>query len=144
MFWWIALIVAVAAVVFFMRQHSGAGRQQALPKEPREPRRVGSTRVVADKAPKDAFQGCMVMPQKDSCQAIQRLRGRTLPADRVIEIPVNGCDRTACMCQLHRVVGRRRNIRRSQADRRIDVRFGTDRRSGRDRRKGDNTWGIGT
>ena len=141
MVWVIALVLVVAAVFVGLR----------LRRKPRtvQPALSASTTSAAPRAvvrPKpetangDGFRGCLVMPQKDGCEAVQRLRGQTFPIERVIVVPVVGCDRNACECHLHRVVGRRRVARRSQADRRTDVRFTEDRRSGRDRRKGVDVW----
>ncbi len=140
---WVIALVLVAVAVF-------VGLRLRLRQKPRTVQAVsGSTinaapRAVARPKPEtangDSFRGCLIMPQKDGCEAVQRLRGQTFPIERVIVVPVEGCDRDACECHLHRVVGRRRVARRTQADRRADVRFIEDRRSGRDRRKGVDAW----
>jgi len=82
----------------------------------------------------------MLFPQKDACEAIMKLRGRTFPESRIPSLPVPGCGREKCGCQIHEVVGRRRGPRRIKSDRRNDVRFTEDRRSGKDRREGVDTW----
>ena len=139
---WIALTVVVVALVVGLRMRSRSRRRRVapVPTPAIESARGTASRAKPAASALDAFQGCMVMPQKDCCEAIQRLRGQTFPVDRVITLPVAGCDRASCECQLHRVVGRRRGPRRVQTDRRSDVRFKEDRRSGRDRRKGVDVW----
>ncbi len=84
----------------------------------------------------DKFRGGMVFPQPDACEAACALRGKTFPEGRVPRIPVPGCDREKCGCQVHTVVGRRRGPRRVQGDRRDDIRLDEDRRTGKDRRDG--------
>jgi hypothetical protein len=71
------------------------------------------------------------------------MRGKTLPAGFVQQIPVPGCDRSACECALTELRGRRKAARRTKADRRDNVRFSEERRTGRDRRKGVDSWSRG-
>jgi hypothetical protein len=97
-------------------------------------------RVKAPSEAIDKFRGGALFPQKDPCEAILKLRGKTFPEGRIPRIPVPGCDRGECACQVHEIVGRRRGPRRISTDRRGDVRFKEDRRSGRDRREGVETW----
>ena len=88
----------------------------------------------------DKFRGAALFPQKGACEAVMKLRGKTFPEGRVPKIPVPGCDREKCDCQVHEIVGRRRGPRRISSDRRSDVRFKEDRRGGKDRREGADTW----
>ena len=83
----------------------------------------------------DKFRGGMIFPQPDPCEAVCQLRGKTFPEGRIPALPIPGCDRGPCACQVHQVVGRRRGPRRVQGDRREDVRLDDDRRSGGDRRE---------
>lgn len=85
----------------------------------------------------DKFRGGMLFPQPSPCDAVVLLRGKTFPEGRIPSIPVPGCDRETCQCQVHTVVGRRRSPRRVRIDRREDVRMSDDRRSGDDRRHED-------
>lgn len=138
---WVIALVLVAFAVFVglrLRQKPRAVQPVSGSTTNRVPR--AAERPKPEAGNDDSFRGCLVMLQKDGCEAVQRLRGQTLPIERVIVVPVEGCDRDACECHLHRVVGRRRLARRTQADRRADVRFTEDRRSGRDRRRGVDAW----
>jgi len=140
---WILLAVFVAAVVLMLRSRSAASAR-------RTPVRAGSRGAgrapnapARAKAPSEAidnYRGTMLFPQKDCCEAAQKLRGQTFAAQRVPTLPVPGCDRESCNCTLHQVVGRRRGPRRLTADRRGDVRFTEDRRQGKDRRAGVDVW----
>ncbi len=85
----------------------------------------------------DKFRGGMLFPQPSPCDAAVLLLGKTFPEGRIPSIPVPGCDRETCQCQVHTVVGRRRSSRRIHIDRREDVRMSEDRRSGEDRRSQD-------
>ncbi len=141
MTWGVILILLFAGIYVGLRLHHGSRKTRRTTRRVRvEDGRRHPVRSAPAATTKDGFQGNLVMPQRDSCEAVQRLRGRTFPADRVIELPVNGCDRTSCGCHLHRIMGRRLSLRRAQSDRRTDVRFDLDRRTGRDRRKGADTW----
>jgi hypothetical protein len=82
----------------------------------------------------DKFRGGMLFPQPDACEAVCLLRGKTFLDGKIPSVPVPGCDRARCDCQVHTVVGRRRGPRRVQSDRREDIRLEDDRRSGEDRR----------
>lgn len=99
-----------------------------------------SRRVKPPSEGVDKFRGATLFPQKGACEAILKLRGRTFPDGRIPKVPVPGCDRERCECQVHEVVGRRRGPRRVAVDRRGDVRFSEDRRTGKDRREGADTW----
>jgi hypothetical protein len=88
----------------------------------------------------DRFRGSTLFPQPGACAAAQNLRGKTFEGAEVLKVPVPGCDRSRCECQIHAVVGRRRGPRRVSQDRRTDVRFSSERRSGSDRREGTETW----
>ena len=143
MIWWILLAVLVAGVVFALR-----GRSSAAPRK--LPARTGAraagpapNATGRSKPPSEAiddYRGAMLFPQKDCCEAILKLRGRTFPRNSAPTIPVPGCDRESCNCQLHQVTGRRRGPRRLVPDRRDDVRFTEDRRTGKDRRSGVDVW----
>lgn len=153
MIWWIiAALVAVGVVVVFQLRSRTAGNRERRPPprgvdtlrgglrrdEPARPASTGRPNALAGSL--DGFQGSMVMPQQDCCEAVLQMRGQLFPPDRTITVPVKGCDRPRCKCQIHRVAGRRRAARRSQPDRRGDVRFTEDRRSGRDRRRHTEVW----
>lgn len=140
------LAIAVAVLGFFLvkgRAKSGPD-VPAAPKAP-ESSRPGSPAQRASPAPQpsqeadfvDKFRGGMLFPQPSPCEAVVLLRGKTFPEGRIPPIPVPGCDRETCQCQVHTVVGRRRSPRRVRIDRREDVRVSDDRRSGDDRRDAD-------
>jgi hypothetical protein len=143
------LIIAVLAVALGVLVYLKTRK----PPEPKNPVRKSGSRGsgvatapvpgVRVKPPSEAidkFRGGALFPQKDACEAIMKLRGKTFPEGRIPRIPVPGCDREHCDCQVHEVVGRRRGPRRINSDRRGDVRFKEDRRSGKDRREGVETW----
>ena len=143
------LAIAAALLGLFLikgRDKSGPGTA-AAPKAP-ESSRPGSPASRTPSAPPvpqpaqdaefiDKFRGGMVFPQPSPCDAVVLLRGKTFPEERIPSIPVPGCDRETCQCQVHTVVGRRRSPRRVRIDRREDVRVSDDRRSGDDRRDVD-------
>lgn len=143
MIWWILLAVLVAGAVFALRGRASVASR-------RLPARTGARAAGAalkatgrSKPPSEAiddYRGAMLFPQKDCCEAILKLRGRTFPRNTAPTIPVPGCDRESCGCQLHQVTGRRRGPRRLVPDRRDDVRFTEDRRTGKDRRSGVDIW----
>lgn len=154
MIWWIIAALAAAGVgaVFQLRSRTAGNRaHRPSPRSVDSPRAASRRDEPARSAPTgrtnalaghlDGFQGSMVMPQQDCCEAVLQMRGQLFPPDRAITVPVRGCDRPRCRCQIHRVAGRRRGARRAQPDRRADVRFTEDRRSGRDRRKHAEVWG---
>jgi hypothetical protein len=93
-------------------------------------------RTAAGEGHVDRFRGGMLFPQPDACEAVCELRGKTFPEGKIPPVPVPGCDRARCDCQVHTVVGRRRGARRVQSDRREDIRLDEDRRSGGERREG--------
>jgi hypothetical protein len=139
------LILAGAAVALLLLLLLVRRRGDSRPKPP--PRALASSRGLATAPPPaprsaapeyvDTFRGGMLFPQPEACEAICRLRGRTFPEGKIPPIPVPGCDRGPCECQVHTVVGRRRGPRRTQSDRRDDIRIDEERRSGSDRRSGD-------
>lgn len=123
-------------------RRSAAARSPAAPEvaapeiaAPERKRSAGARAELVDK-----FRGTTLFPQPEACAAAQRLRGKTFEAPEAVRAPVPGCDRAQCQCQVHEVVGRRRGLRRVNADRRADVRFANDRRTGQDRRAGGETW----
>jgi len=139
-----ALLVALAVLVFLkarkpkaspatVRKSSGARSGCPAPAPGQPAKKKGGEGV-------DKFRGAALFPQKDACEAIMKLRGKTFPEGRVPKIPVPGCNRETCGCQVHEIVGRRRGPRRIASDRRGDVRFKEDRRSGKDRREGGDSW----
>jgi hypothetical protein len=148
--WVIAALVAALGVLIFVKVRN--------PPEPKGMQRKGSSsrtpgagagtaqagpapkKVKIPPEPVDKFRGAALFPQKGACEAIMKLRGKTFPEGRIPKIPVPGCDREKCDCQLHEIVGRRRGPRRVKQDRRGDVRFKEDRRKGKDRREGADTW----
>ena len=91
-------------------------------------------RAAAGEGYIDKFRGGMLFPQPDACEAACLLRGKTFSEGMIPSVPVPGCDRARCDCQIHTVVGRRRGPRRVHSDRREDIRLDEDRRSGQDRR----------
>lgn len=105
------------------------------------PVRVRSTGTAVEFV--DKFRGGTLFPQPGACEAAQKLRGKTFEGAQIPRVPVPGCDRTQCECQVHEVVGRRRGPRRANADRRSDVRFAGDRRTGDERREGGERWQHG-
>lgn len=132
--------IVIVIVVKALRSRTGASNRHALGR----PAVRGESPVSAkrSKAPSggDVFHGSMLFPQKDACEAISRLRGHIYADARTPNIPVPGCDRERCDCQLHPVSGRRHGPRRVTNDRRDNVRFKDDRREGRERREGADTW----
>lgn len=139
-----ALVVGLAVLVLWQLRKKPGSKQ--TPRKPTpgsrasapaasEPRRTKPSSEAIDK-----FRGATLFPQKGACEAIMKLRGRTFPEGKVPKVPVPGCDREHCECQVHEVVGRRRGPRRVAVDRRSDVRFAEDRRTGHDRREGGDTW----
>jgi hypothetical protein len=139
-----ALVVAVAVLVMLKLRKQPGGRSvprklasgsRSAAAAPAEPRRAKPPSEGIDK-----FRGATLFPQKGACEAIMKLRGRTFADGREPKIPVPGCDRERCECQVHEVVGRRRGPRRVAVDRRNDVRFKEERRAGKDRREGADAW----
>ena len=139
-------ILALGAVILLILR-SNAPKEQKAPPSPatpsreRAPDRETPVRPVAAaggdvmaREPLDRFRGGMIFPQPDPCAPVTLLRGKTFPEGRIPGIPVGGCDRGGCDCQVHTVVGRRRGSRRMDPDRRDDLRINEDRRSGQDRR----------
>jgi hypothetical protein len=144
--WVIIALVALVGVLVFVKSRK--------PPEPKPLQRKSGSRSggpgpaapapsVRAKPPSEAidkFRGAALFPQKGACDAIMKLRGKTFAEGRIPHIPVPGCGREKCDCQIHEVVGRRRGPRRIAQDRRGDVRFVEDRRDGKDRREGVETW----
>jgi len=139
----LALVVVVAAIVFYARSASGPPSPRPVaPQRGDRPAPAASKRGKSPSEAADEFRGVMLFPQKDCCEAVLKLRGRTFPERSAPALPVPDCGRESCNCQLHQVVGRRRGPRRLIPDRRSDVRFLAkgDRRKGKDRRGGVNMW----
>ena len=146
----IGIAIAILALLFFRkpkppgedRGASGArrpgGSHGPIAADIPAPVRVRSTGTAVEFV--DKFRGATLFPQPGACEAAQQLRGRTFEGAQIPRVPVPGCDRTQCDCQMHEVVGRRRGPRRANADRRSDVRFAEDRRTGDDRREGGEAW----
>jgi len=140
--WLIIGIVAIAAVFLIMRRSRAPERSAhrsahahgsgASSAERRAAKRTGDN--------VDQFRGLTFVPQADACEAALKARSRTFPAANRPQIPLSGCDRDSCSCELRDVGGRRRGERRVNADRRGEVRFGEDRRKGKDRRAGADAW----
>lgn len=131
--------LALALVVFLMRRGK-TGDSPSTPARPLAASRARSSapspvpRAAVGEAWVDRFRGGMLFPQPDACEAACALRGKTFPEGKVPPVPVPGCDRARCDCQIHTVVGRRRGPRRVHSDRREDIRMEEERRSGEDRR----------
>ncbi|MBK6278906.1 MAG: hypothetical protein IPF57_12575 [Gammaproteobacteria bacterium] len=143
MIWWILLAVVVAGAVFALRGRAAAPSRKLAPRTGSRGASAAANPPGRGKAPSEAiddYRGTMLFPQKDCCEAVLRLRGRTFAEHHAPTLPVPGCDREACGCKLHQVIGRRRGPRRLVPDRRDDVRFKEDRRQGKDRRSGVDVW----
>ena len=143
MIWWILLAVVVAGAVFALRGRAAAPSRKLAPRAGSRGASAAPKLPGRGKAPSEAiddYRGTMLFPQKDCCEAVLRLRGRTFAEHHAPTLPVPGCDREACGCKLHQVIGRRRGPRRLVPDRRDDVRFKEDRRQGKDRRSGVDVW----
>jgi len=135
---------AVALVLLFVLSRSSSDRQKPSATRPRPASRgvttplppvpVQDSRLPPGQEPLDKFRGGMVFPQPDACEAVCKLRGKTFPEGQVPAVPVAGCFRQRCDCQVHVVVGRRRGSRRTNSDRREDLRIDEERRLGQDRR----------
>ncbi|MBK6289057.1 MAG: hypothetical protein IPF49_15755 [Gammaproteobacteria bacterium] len=138
----IGLTVVVIVIIVLVRHSRGKGRSKHLTRRLAQRRETLSAakRAKAPSEGPDLFRGAMLFPQKEACEAIAKLRGHTYADARIPKIPVPGCDRESCDCQLHPVTGRRRGPRRVTTDRRDDVRFKDDRRKGDDRREGADAW----
>jgi hypothetical protein len=139
MVWWILFGIAALGAAVVLRRGAQSGKA-ANSGAIRNDEAVAARRGKGGGEAIDSYRGAMLFPQKDACEAILALRGRTFAEGQVPALPVPGCDRESCGCQIHQVVGRRRGPRRVYADRRGDVRFKEDRRRGRDRREGADTW----
>lgn len=138
----IAIVLGIVVLALVFMRARGATKQPT-PARKSMSRTESSGAPARVKAPSegvDQFRGAMLFPQKDACEAVIKLRGRTFPDGRIPRIPVPGCGRDKCDCQIHQVVGRRRGPRRVATDRRDDVRFNDDRRNGKDRREGVDAW----
>ena len=143
----LAIAVALLGLILIKGRDKSAKGAAAAPKAPASSRpgspasRTPAAPSVPPPAPDadfvDKFRGGMLFPQPSPCEAIGLLRGKTFPDGNIPSIPVPGCDRETCQCQMHTVVGRRRSPRRVRIDRREDVRVSDDRRSGDDRRDQD-------
>ena len=138
----IAVAAVIAALVFAKLRKSPESKPAAVRKQGGRgaPAAPGKAAKPAATPETDKFRGVTLFPQKEACEAIMKLRGKTYGPDRIPRLPVPGCGREKCDCQLHEVVGRRRGPRRIHGDRRDDVRFKEDRRNGKDRREGVETW----
>ena len=147
----VAVLAAAVMIALLVLRRQGksrppAAKQAARSNEAVKPADAHGRRAEAKRSPKpvsegpDMFRGGVLFPQKGACEAIMKLRGRTFLEGSVPVIPVKGCDRGACDCQVHQVVGRRRGPRRIQIERRADIRFNEERRTGQDRRKGGDSW----
>lgn len=85
----------------------------------------------------------VVHDPEGSCAQARALNGRCLPLGQVPEVPLPGCTRSRCTCQLRDLVDRRSGWdRRSGKDRRSAIRFedNADRRSGKERRGTHYDW----
>jgi hypothetical protein len=145
--WIVSALVALVVVLLFIKSRKSSEPKPAQRKSGSRSGGPGPTVAPAPpvraKAPSEAtdrFRGAALFPQKGACEAIMKLRGKTFAEGRIPQVPVPGCDREKCDCQIHEVVGRRRGPRRIATDRRGDVRFVEDRRDGNDRREGTEAW----
>ena len=147
----VAVLAAAVVIALLVLRRQGKSRPPAAKQAARSNDTVkpagahgAGTQVKRSPKPKsegpDMFRGGVLFPQKDACEAIMKLRGRTYLEGSIPVLPVKGCDRGACDCQVHQVVGRRRGPRRVQIERRADIRFNEERRVGHDRRKGGDSW----
>jgi hypothetical protein len=132
----------IALLLLLLLMRRGKKRPDAPAARPLAASRARATapspvpRTAAGEGYVDRFRGGMLFPQPDACEAVCQLRGKTFPEGKIPHVPVPGCDRARCDCQVHTVVGRRRGARRVQSDRREDIRLDEDRRSGGERREG--------
>ena len=148
---WVLLGVVVVVITFLLlraRRGNSAAHTPAVEAPARAAaagQRGGAKVRAPEKEPdlKDKFAGVVFLPQADACAQAKKIRGQTFAPDRVMQIPLPGCDRERCECKLNQVKGRRRSPRRVKADRREDVRFKEDRRKGKDRREGADAWNRG-
>ena len=140
---WIAVGLGVAVLVLlYLRQKDSKGGSVA-PAPARKLEAGASKRAKPEPVKTDKFTGSMIVPQKDCCAAVLKLRGRTFPPGHVHQVPVPGCEHKTCECKINEIRGRRNRPRRMKTDRRDDVRFKDDRRKGKDRRQGVDAWNRG-
>ena len=141
---WIVIGLGVIVIVItgvMLRSRGSSNHRHAAPRPAaRGESHSSGKRAKVPSEGSDIFHGAVLFPQKDACGAIAKLRGHIYADAGTPKIPVPGCDREHCDCQLHPVVGRRHGPRRVTNDRRDDVRFNDDRRQGQDRREGANAW----
>jgi len=137
-----ALLVVVLATLAWVvvRRRSAdaasaaADKPQSLPSKPptkRPPDTWGKTVVVPDPA--------------KACPAVLAIQGKSFPNDDAPRLPLSACSVATCQCHFVPAKERRASPeRRSQADRRGELRFEPgkegDRRSGKDRRRKGYDW----
>ena len=74
------------------------------------------------------------------CEAAQSLLGRQYTFSEAPELPLRDCSSAMCTCQFKGLIDRRMKYRRTNTDRRQNIRFEKDkpdRRSRKDRRRGN-------
>lgn len=140
--WLIIGIVAIAAAFLLMRRSKTPQRSAHRSAQAHGSGATAAERRAVKRSTEsvDQFRGVTVVPQADACAAALNARKRTFPAANRPQLPLSGCDRESCSCELRDVGGRRRGERRVSPDRRGEVRFGEDRRKGKDRRAGADAW----
>lgn len=140
---WIFLLLAfLALVAVLVYLHSA---KPVVPEKPVSRPASGKPAPIAatKPAPTPDFWGkrLIVPDPARACEAVRPLHGRCYALTHLPELPVKGCTRTDCECQLTPLIEHRTGSeRRSGQERREDVRFDapSDRRSGTDRRREDH------
>jgi len=80
------------------------------------------------------FYGVQI--HRSRCKASSRLAGKIFSFKDAPQLPLDACDAVECNCEYLGVTDPRKNsIRRSERDRRVDIRMSMERRFAQDRRR---------
>lgn len=142
------LIVVVIGALIWLISGRGAqtlkrrGKRQktAEPVKPGSPRQV-KAQALDKLANNKQFWGVEI--QHAGCPAANELTHRQYSFEAAPQLPLEDCTTTHCTCQYIGLIENRRSHRRSQEDRRENLRFDVDkpdRRSAKDRRRGFDQW----
>ncbi|MGB5306516.1 MAG: hypothetical protein WBN51_06495 [Gammaproteobacteria bacterium] len=134
------IIIVIAGLGWQLRRHSSAPKHNSKHAQQPVAETGSSTRARELEKLKNNkyFWGVEIIHA--GCESSRALSGQQFMLKDAPVLPVEGCDKSLCNCIYKGLKEVRREGRRTQSDRREDLRFDSDkpdRRSPKDRRRGE-------
>ena len=141
------IIGVVAGMIWILRSQGTAGKliRHRQPRPLDEVKEISDAKTKAHELEKlrhsRKFWGVEI--QHPGCDAARKLAGQNFTLDEAPALPVEGCTAAQCSCLYEGLKEHRETHRRTQQDRRENIRFDAnkpDRRKVKDRRRHFDQW----